>query len=90
MISIDMQFLYRAYFRIRIRNADRFLYIRRRHAAALTVHSATSIHSEHRREIERSWAPDFEAVKSGRLELSQSTLMPVRAATEHALIPLQA
>jgi len=87
MISIDMQFLYRAYFRLRIRNADRFLYIRRRHAGALTVHPATSIRSDQRREIERSWAPDFEAVKMGKLELSKSTLMPVRASVPHELVP---
>lgn len=86
MISIDMQFLYRAYFRLRIRNADRFLYIRRRHAGALTVHPATSIRSEQRKEIERSWAPDFEAVKMGKLELSKSTLMPVRASAPHELV----
>ena len=85
-VSIDMQFLYRAYFRLRIRNADRFLYIRRRHAGALTVHPATSIRSDQRREIERSWAPDFEAVKMGKLELSKSTLMPVRTSARHELV----
>jgi hypothetical protein len=88
MISQDTQFLYRAYFQIRMCNADRFLYIRRIHAKALTKNSATKIGSEFRRAIERPWGPDFEAVKSGKLELSNSTLAPVRTGTGHQLVPL--
>jgi hypothetical protein len=88
MISQDTQFLYRAYFHIRMCNADRFLYIRRIHAKALTKNCATKIGSEFRRAIERPWGPDFEAVKSGRLDLSNSTLAAVRAGTGHQLLPL--
>jgi hypothetical protein len=90
MISHDTQFLYRAWFHIRMRNADRFLYIRRIHAKALTANSATKIGSEFRRAIERPWGPDFEAVKSGRLELSKSSLAAVRAADGHQLVPFAA
>ncbi|HEV3199079.1 MAG TPA: glycosyltransferase family A protein [Bryobacteraceae bacterium] len=90
MISHDTQFLYRAWFHIRMRNADRFLYIRRVHSKALTASSATKIGSDFRRAIERPWAPDFEAVKSGKLDLSKSTLMPVRTDTGHQLVPFAA
>jgi len=90
MISHDTQFLYRAWFHIRMRNADRFLYIRRIHPQALTANSATKIGSDFRRAIERPWGPDFEAVKSGKLELSKSTLMAVRTDTGHQLVPLGA
>ena len=88
MISHDTQFLYRAWFHIGMRNADRFLYIRRIHPKALTTNSATKIGSQFRRAIERPWGPDFEAVKSGNLELSQSTLMAIRTDTGHRLVPL--
>ena len=88
IISHDTQFLYRAWFHIRMRNADSFLYIRRIHPKALTAHSATKIGSDFRRAIERPWGPDFEAVKSGRLELSKSTLAAVRTDTGHQLVPL--
>jgi hypothetical protein len=87
MISHDTQFLYRAWFHIRMRNADQFLYIRRIHAKALTAHAATRIGSEFRRAIERPWGPDFEAIKSGRLQLSQSTLAAIRTDTGHQLVP---
>ena len=87
IISHDTQFLYRAWFHIRMRNADSFLYIRRIHAKALTANSATKIGSDFRRAIERPWGTDFEAVKSGKLELSKSTLVAVRNAAGHQLIP---
>jgi|SRR5579871_3149279 len=87
-ISGDTQFLLRAYFHIRIRNVDQFLYIRRRHARALTMNPATALGSDLRRQIERPWRDDFEAVKSGRLALEQSTLQPRRAESAHEFIPL--
>jgi hypothetical protein len=42
-IANDTQFMLRAYFSLRMRNVDSFLYIRRRHAAALTVDKETAL-----------------------------------------------
>ncbi len=88
IISCDTQFLYRAWFHMQIRNADDFLYIRRRHAESLTVQGPTKIGSDFRRAIEQPWGPDFEAVKSGKLPLAKSTLMAVPGSAKHELVPL--
>ena len=86
MISGDTQFLLRAYFHVKIRNADRFLYIRRRHSSGLTVRPETALGSPLRRQIERPWSPDFEMVKNGQLELRKSTLQPEKSRTPHEII----
>ncbi|HUA61171.1 MAG TPA: hypothetical protein VML19_20570 [Verrucomicrobiae bacterium] len=88
VISQDTQFHFRAWFHMRMQNLDRFLYVRRKHAASLTTHPATAIGSEFRRAIERPWFPDFEAVKSGRLTLGESTLAAASRPSDHRLVPL--
>jgi hypothetical protein len=70
----DTQFLLRAYFQLKVRNADSFLYIRRRHSDALTVAPTTALESPLRRSIENPWRSDFESVKSGRIPLNESSL----------------
>ena len=70
----DTQFLYRCYFHLKIRNADDFLYMRRRHAESLTEHPITGMTNPLRYELDGAWRRDFEAVKDNRLELEASSL----------------
>ena len=73
----DSQFLLRAYFHMRIRNADAFLYVRRRHGESLTESPATGRGTPLRRQLMEAWNADFEAVKAGTLRLEDSRLRPV-------------
>jgi hypothetical protein len=87
-ISGDMQFLLRAYFSLNIRNADGFLYIRRRHPAALTVAPETNMQAPLRVRLNRAWRSSFWAVKSGEVRLEDSELRPITGADEYRLHPL--
>lgn len=73
----DTQFLLRAYFSLRIRNADAFLYLRRIHKEALTVHPSTGFTAPERETLRRQKMADFQAVKNGRISLEDSSLRPV-------------
>ena len=72
----DSQFLLRASFMLRILNVDAFLYVRRVHKLALTVHPSTGLSSGVREPAWRQASADFEAIKSGRLTLEASSLRP--------------
>jgi hypothetical protein len=73
-IANDTQFMLRAYFSLRMRNVDSFLYIRRRHSAALTVAKQTALGSSLRHFLGSTWGADFEAVKSGKARLEETSL----------------
>ena len=77
-IANDTQFILRAYFSVRMRNIDKFLYIRRRHKTALTVVKETALGTALRQSLAEVWAADFEAIKSGRVRLESTSLMPQR------------
>jgi hypothetical protein len=84
MVASDTQFLMRAFFHLRIRNVDEFLYIRRRHGDSLTVAPKTANGNPLRRHLDALWSADFEAVKRGQIRLEESSLRPLRgAATYH-------
>jgi len=72
----DSQFILRASFLLRIVNVDAFLYVRRVHKLALTVHPSTGVKSPVREPWRRQRAADFEAIKSGRMSLEDSSLRP--------------
>lgn len=78
IIASDTQFLLRAHFNTRIRNVDEFLYIRRRHATSLTNAPETIYDNPLRRKLSEEWTRDFNAVRSGKLKLEDSTLWPQR------------
>lgn len=84
----DTQFLLRAYFSMHIRNADAFLYIRRRHAEAITVRPETALDCPERRQLAARWRADFEAVKNGTLALENSSLRPYPARRPYRAIPV--
>lgn len=88
-IASDSQFLLRAYFSMRIRNADAFLYIRRRHAAALTVRPETALDCPERQQLADLWRDDFAAVKSGVLALDRSSLRPLPPRRKYTVIPME-
>jgi hypothetical protein len=73
-VANDTQFLYRCYFHLKIRNADDFLYMRRRHPESLTEHPVTGMTNPLRYVLDGAWRRDFEAVKENRLELGVSSL----------------
>ena len=75
-IANDTQFMLRAYFSLRMRNVDSFLYLRRRHPAALTVAKETALGTPLRHYLGTTWGKDFEAVKSGRSRLEETSLWP--------------
>jgi hypothetical protein len=83
-VSNDSQFLLRAYFGMRIRNADEFVYIRRRHPEALTVAPETGMHIPLRRRLGASWNVDFRAVKNGTLRLEESSLRTIAGSGEYS------
>jgi hypothetical protein len=89
-IANDTQFLLRAYFSMKIRNADAFLYIRRRHPAALTVRPKTALDCPERQRLSDLWQADFEAVKSGAKALGDSSLRPFPARRGYQAIPVEA
>ncbi|WP_158799931.1 glycosyltransferase family A protein [Pedobacter sp. L105] len=71
----DTKFLLHSFFVLdNIRNIDDFLYIRRRHAESLTTFPDTMIGSPAREQLLYDWIGDFELVKSGLLELENSSL----------------
>jgi hypothetical protein len=88
-ISCDMQFLLRCYFKLRIRNADGFFYIRRRHPAALTVAPDTNMDAPIRVYLNKCWEKNFEAVKHGQIPLEQSALRQMTTNAKYQLSPLQ-
>jgi hypothetical protein len=73
-IANDTQFMLRAYFSLRMRNVDSFLYIRRRHSSALTVEKRTALGSSLRHFLGSTWGADFEAVKNGKARLEETSL----------------
>lgn len=74
IFASDTQFLLRAFFYLKIRNVDKFLYIRRRHRDSLTAAPATAFGSPLRSRLGRQWSADFEKVKCGELKLEDSSL----------------
>ncbi len=74
----DSQFLLRAHFSMRIKNIDKFLYIRRKREGSLTTSPEIKLGSEERTRLILMWKADFERVKSEDMELKRSSL-----ATEH-------
>jgi hypothetical protein len=89
-IANDTQFMLRAYFTLRMRNVDAFLYIQRRHAEALTVSENTALGIPLRQHLGGMWAADFEAVKSGETRLELTSLVPRHGAGNFSFMPLQA
>jgi len=75
-IANDTQFMLRAYFSLRMRNVDSFLYLRRRHPAALTVARETALGTPLRHFLGTTWGADFEAVKRGKARLEETSLWP--------------
>jgi hypothetical protein len=89
-IANDTQFMLRAYFSLRMRNVDSFLYIRRRHGAALTVAKQTALGTPLRHFLGSTWGADFEAVKSGKARLEETSLVPHLSPMPHRLTRLWA
>jgi hypothetical protein len=87
-IANDTQFMLRAYFRLRMRNVDSFLYIRRRHPAALTVAKETALGTPLRYFLGTTWGADFDAVKSGKAKLEETSLWPRMSPVSHPLTRL--
>lgn len=87
-IANDTQFMLRAYFKLRMRNVDSFVYIRRRHPKALTVAQDTALGNPLRQSLGRMWAMDFEAVKRGEAQLDQTSLAPRSGGGLHSLTRL--
>jgi hypothetical protein len=88
MVANDTQFLFRAFFSMKIRNVNAFLYIRRTHANALTVAAATANGIPLRIELDRQWRADFQRVKEGQITVAESSLRQMRSATRHRLVRL--
>jgi hypothetical protein len=84
-IANDTQFLLRAYFSMKVRNVDEFLYIRRRHPASLTNAPETVYDNPLRRRLNALWTADFEAIKRGEMKLEESSLWPVRRSEPYRL-----
>lgn len=70
----DTEFLLRSHFSARIRNVDRFLYVRRRRAGSLTTAPETALGTPRRVELDKQWKSDFAAIKDGVLNLGDSSL----------------
>jgi hypothetical protein len=81
--SNDTQFLLRAYFSMRIRNVDAFVYIYRKHAASLTEAPDTGMHMPFRQELKQIWRNDFRAIQKGELQLSNSSLRRRESARDY-------
>jgi hypothetical protein len=77
--AYDTQFLLRAFFSLKIRNVDKFLYVRRRRAGSLTTSPETGMGTPIRERLAARWEHDFEEVKSGRLTLEGSSLATCHA-----------
>jgi hypothetical protein len=87
-VANDTQFLFRAYFNLRIRNVDAFLYVRRRHPDSLTEHPHTGIRLPLRSELDRAWRADFYEIKKGRLALEASSLRQRLRTEPFSVIPV--
>jgi hypothetical protein len=74
----DTQLMLRAFFHMRLRNVDRFLYIRRDRPDSLTNARETGMENPLRIARNLSWRSDFESVKAGLLHLEDSSLIPIR------------
>lgn len=85
-IANDTQFMLRAYFSLGMRNVDNFLYIRRRHPGALTVARETALGTPLRHHLGTLWGDDFEAVKSGKAKLEETSLQPRSSPVPHRLV----
>jgi hypothetical protein len=85
----DTQFLFRCYFHLRIRNADAFLYLRRRHPESLTEHPVTGMTNPLRYELDGAWRRDFEAIKRKQLDLDTSTLRQMVRTAPFDVTPVQ-
>ena len=77
-VANDTQFLFRAHFGLRIRNVDAFLYFRRRHDHALTVHPSTGNRIPLRFNLDAAWRADFGAIQRGEKRIEESSLRPLR------------
>jgi hypothetical protein len=89
IIANDTQFLLRAYFALRIRNVDSFLYIRRIHRASLTAAPETGMGVPLRHHLSSRWTADFEAVKDGQMRLEQSSLRPMAGTIQYQFLPFE-
>jgi len=87
-IANDTQFMLRAHFKLRMRNVDGFLYIRRRHRDALTVAPETMVGTAIRKKLSRIWFEDFEAVKGGKVRLEETSLRPMAAEARHRFLSI--
>ena len=87
-IASDTQFLLRAYFSMKIRNVDEFLYIRRRHPNSLTNAPETIYDNPLRRSLNAQWTADFEAIKRGDMRIEESSLRPMRRTDQYRLEPI--
>jgi hypothetical protein len=85
MYANDSQFLRRAYFYVAVRNVDEFLYIRRKHPAALTVREDTGLGTRARLRLEDSWRMDFRRVQRGEITLENSQLRTILPETSHTV-----
>jgi hypothetical protein len=85
VIANDTQFMLRAFFTTTIRNADAFLYIRRRHAVSLTNAPETVHDNPLRRALNAEWTADFAAIKRGELKVEDSSLRPMRRTAPYRL-----
>jgi hypothetical protein len=88
MVANDTQFLFRAYFSMKIRNVNSFLYVRRRHAGALTVAPETANGIPLRVDLDLRWRADFQRIKQGEMTVAESSLRQMRTATRHRLVGL--
>jgi hypothetical protein len=76
--------LLRAYFTLnKIRNIDGFYYIRRLHREAATVSPKTALGNSLRNQLTYMWQGDFELIKSGTLDISQSSLRPASSLQQY-------
>ncbi|UII31847.1 glycosyltransferase family 2 protein [Fulvivirga ulvae] len=72
----DTQFLLRSYFFMKIMNVDEFLYIRKTHTDSLTSGKAHPLNDEVRTQLANQWNADFEHIKSGSMNIQESSLYP--------------
>ena len=89
-VANDTQFLFRAYFKLRIRNADAFLYLRRRHPDSLTEHPRTGIAVPLRAQLDNAWRADFHEIKKRRVVLENSSLRQMVRTEPFSVVPLGA
>ena len=89
-VANDTQFLFRAFFGLKIRNVDAFLYLRRRHGRALTVHPSTCNAIPLRLQLDAAWRADFGAIQRGEMRLEESSLRPLRRTAAFQLTRLAA